>query len=119
MRLLFVDRSEVAFQDRVLLWINPLLFVDVNLDWFKEQPQRNLVQRIDYGESEDCIPSVGVSVFEWLSVACCGAFEKLKGQEPCAVNDNWSQRGQDRPDDDFVLYKIHILSLEVRQYRIN
>ena len=118
-RLLVVNRSEVAFQDWVLLWINPLLFVDVNFDWFKEQPQRNLVQRIDNGESEDCIPSVGVSVFQWLSVACCYASEKLKCQEPCGPNDNWSQRRQDRPDDDFVLYKIHLQSLEIRQYRID
>ena len=96
-----------------------MLFVNINLDRFKEQPQRNLVQRIDNGESEDGIPSVSVSVFKGLSAACCGAFEKLEGQEPCAVNEDWSQRRQNRPYDDFVLYKIHILSLKVRQYRIN
>lgn len=50
-RLLFLNWSKVALQDWVLFWINPLLFININLNWFEEQPKRNLVQRVDNWKS--------------------------------------------------------------------
>ena len=47
-RVLVVNRSKVTLEEWVVAWSNPKFTVKIFLDWRKQEPQTELIQRVQY-----------------------------------------------------------------------